>query len=330
MPDRIKLAFIGCGGITAAHLDQGLKQFPDVAFVGWCDPSEDHALARRAQVGGHGEIFNDPDRMIGATRPDAVYVMLPPFAHGEAEEAMLAHRLPFFIEKPVDLDLARAERTLKAVKSKRLITAVGYMNRYRYGVRRVREMLADRSRRLVLMHGGWIASMCPEKYFWLVEKKQSGGQVVEQSTHTLDLMRHFGGDVVSVSAVPVTGRLRRPRWYTAEDASLVTLTFRNGAAATLYSSWATPHGDVSLEVHATDFGACFREWAHHCTIRHGREEISIAAEPDIFGIEDRAFIDAVRTGDRSGIEADYADGVATLRVALAANRSMKTGRVVKF
>lgn len=40
MPPKVRLAFIGCGGVVAGHLDAGLKDFPDVEFVGWCDVNE--------------------------------------------------------------------------------------------------------------------------------------------------------------------------------------------------------------------------------------------------------------------------------------------------
>lgn len=49
MAEEVKLAFIGCGGITRSHLEQGLKNFEDVQFVGWCDVDEKAAAARREQ-----------------------------------------------------------------------------------------------------------------------------------------------------------------------------------------------------------------------------------------------------------------------------------------
>jgi len=76
--DKIKLAFIGSGGIVRSHLEHGLKDFEDVEFVGWCDLVEETAVARREQVGGRGEVYTDARRMLDEARPDAVYIMLPP------------------------------------------------------------------------------------------------------------------------------------------------------------------------------------------------------------------------------------------------------------
>lgn len=328
VPEKIKLAVIGCGNITRAHLEDGLKRFEDVVFVGWCDVQQKNAWACRALVGDRGEVFTDPDKMLVSTKPDAVYIMLPPFAHGETEQAVLAHKKPFFMEKPVALDLRLARRVAKQVRAKRLINSVGYMNRYRYGVQQVRDMLRDRSSKLVFMHGGWIGNLDSGPR-WLLDKSTSGGQVIEQSTHTVDLFRHLGGEVADVYAAPIKKRKKRPKWFTVEDASLVTIRFQNGAAATLYSSWSTPHGGIQLNVHATDFAAHFTGWNHDCRIHHGPETITIEPEANIFRIEDRAFIDAVKSGDRSHILANYDDGVAALAIATAVNESMRTGKPAK-
>ncbi|MBN1580450.1 MAG: Gfo/Idh/MocA family oxidoreductase [Anaerolineae bacterium] len=101
MSDKVRLAFIGSGGIVRSHLEQGLKDFEDVEFVAWCDLNEDAAAARREQVGGQGEIYTDARQMLDRARPDAVYIMLPPFAHGAMEDLVIERKLPFFVEKPV-------------------------------------------------------------------------------------------------------------------------------------------------------------------------------------------------------------------------------------
>jgi hypothetical protein len=56
----------------------------------------------------------------------------------------------------------------------------------------------------------------------------------------------------------------------------------------------------------------------------------IKGENNIFEIEDAAFIEAVRTGDRSGIKSDYTDGMKSALVSLAANESVKSGNPVSL
>ena len=180
MADKVKLAFIGSGGIVRAHLEQGLKDFEDVQFVGWCDLNEETAAARREQVGDQGEIYTDARKMLDETQPDAVYIMLPPFAHGPSEQWVIERKLPFFIEKPVAIDLATAQKVAEGVEQHSLITSVGYMTRYRKSVQRVLELL--KAQKPVLMHGGWVGGG-PGTYEgiwkWWVQKDKSGGQFLD-------------------------------------------------------------------------------------------------------------------------------------------------------
>jgi len=331
MPDKIKLGFIGSGGIVKSHLEHGLKDFPDVEFVGWCDLNEATAAARRREVGDKGRTYTDARKMLDEAKPDAVFIMLPPFAHGEAEDWVIERRLPFFIEKPVAIDLKTARRVAQGVKKHKLITSVGYMTRYRQSVQRVKELLAKQ--KPVYLHGGWVGAG-PSNYEgiwrWWVQKDKSGGQFLEQTTHTIDLARYLFGDVTHVYAVAVRNRRKRPRFYTIEDASMVQLTFANGAAGNLVSSCCTSQGGgVRLEVFATDLRAMFTGWEQSVEIQlPGNESIRIPGEDKIFVKEDRAFIDSVKAGRNKGILATYDDGLKATEIACAANESMVTGKVI--
>jgi hypothetical protein len=60
------------------------------------------------------------------------------------------------------------------------------------------------------------------------------------------------------------------------------------------------------------------------------EPIEVPGEPNIFEIEDNAFIDAVRLNDPSRIMCTYSDGLKTMEVTIAANISMETGKPVSL
>jgi len=328
---KVKLGFIGCGGIVHGHLDHGLRDFDDVEFVGWCDPNEHAAAARREQVGGRGEIFSDAATMLDSTKPDAVYIMLPPFAHGPSEALVLERKLPFFIEKPVALDLETAQRVAEGVQKHNLITAVGYMNRYRDSVQEVRRRLSEQ--KPVILHGGWVTGG-PDNYEgiwqWWVQKDKSGGQFLEQTIHTTDLASYLFGKIKTVYAVPVVGRRERPDFCTIEDASMVQLTFDSGAAASIYSSCSTAVGvGIWLTVWGTDMRADFSGWEHSAEISlPNGEHVSMKEEPRIYHRGDRAFVDAVKCGQRGDVLATYEDGLESTAVACAANESMISGEVI--
>jgi myo-inositol 2-dehydrogenase/D-chiro-inositol 1-dehydrogenase len=88
-------------------------------------------------------------------------------------------------------------------------------------------------------------------------------------------------------------------------------------------------GGVTLSVYAHDTTCLFTGWEHTVKIlRKGQEPEEIKGEDDIFAVEDRIFLDAVRAGDGSQIQSTYADAARTLELTLAANESIATGKPV--
>ncbi len=184
--------------------------------------------------------------------------------------------------------------------------------------------------------GGWIGGtpLAPNSiWHWWVQKDKSGGQFHEQVTHTVDLVRYLAGEVVEVHAYRSKGLNRlAPEHYTVEDAMAVTLRFQSGAVANLWACCAANGGGggITLQVYATETTAHFSGWEHSVRIYRRNEDIvEIRGEGDIFRIEDEAFVNAVRTGDRSFIRSDYIDGAKTAAVTLAAIQSAETGKPVE-
>ncbi|MGC9359583.1 MAG: Gfo/Idh/MocA family protein [Anaerolineae bacterium] len=319
----MRIAFIGTGGIARQHA-RGLAKRTDLTFVGACDVDLARATAFAKEYGG--EAFTDAGEMLDGTKPDAVWVCLPPFAHGEAELSLIDRRIPFLVEKPISNDMDTARKILEAIERTGTFAAAGYMTRYRRGVQRARELLRDDPP--VLAHGAWIGG-APGVYWWRI-KALSGGQIVEQTTHTFDLARFLLGEPVDVFARGVRGRVTDMEGYDVEDASSVVATFENGAVGTLMSSCASrAGGGVHMTVAAMHHYISFTGWEHSAIIRKSAiEEERIQGESDIFEIEDAAFVAAVDGDQPELVQSSYADGIKSLAFCLAANRSLETGEVV--
>jgi len=319
----MRIAFIGTGGIARQHA-RGLVKRPDLTFVGACDVDLARATAFAKDYGG--EAFTDAGEMLDRTKPDAAWVCLPPFAHGEAELSLLDRRIPFLVEKPISNNMDTARKVLDVVERTGTFAAVGYMTRYRRGVQRAREILQHDAP--VLAHGAWIGG-APGVYWWRV-RALSGGQIVEQTTHTFDLARFLLGEPVDVFARGVRGHVTDMEGYDVEDASSVVATFENGAVASLMSSCASrAGGGVHMTVAAMHHYITFTGWEHSAVIRKSAiEEERILGESEIFEIEDAAFVAAVDSNQPELVRSPYADGIKSLAFCLAANRSLETGEVV--
>lgn len=327
---KTRVGFVGCGGIANAHL-QGLAKHADVELVAFCDVVETRARDAATQYGApHAKTFTRARDLFEEVPLDLVYFCLPPFAHGD-ELLAVERGIPFFVEKPVDLDLGRAKEIAVAVRAHNLLTAVGYMNRYRAGVQKVRALLAEDP--AILMFGGWIGGTPRGSGSWWIDMSKSGGQFHEQVTHTVDIALWFSGTPVEVHAFAATGLNRgvAPD-YSIPDAVVVNMKFENNSIANLWASCSSNGGGggVTLSVYANQFTALFTGWEHSVRIlREGGKTVEeIRGENDIFSIEDDCVVRAVRSGDPSWIKATYADGLEAIRVTLGATESFRTGKPV--
>ncbi|MEM3194193.1 MAG: Gfo/Idh/MocA family oxidoreductase [Candidatus Bathyarchaeia archaeon] len=334
--ERVRIGFIGCGGIGLRHMEELVKN-PYVSLVAFCDIELSRARAAAERFGSEGaSIFERAEDMFDRVELDAAYICVPPYAHG-AELLAIEHDVPFFVEKPVNLYLEQARKIASAVERKKLLTSVGYMNRYRRGVQMVREIL--RSDPPILILGGWISGIpkfSPEApiWGWLLRKERSGGQFHEQVTHTVDLARFLCGEIWEVHAYSVRGFNRdAPPEYNIEDASVVNVKFVGSAVGSFWASCSSNAngGGITLSIYANRTTALFTGWEHNLRLfRLNMEPLDVPGEPNIFEIEDNAFIDAVRLNDPSKILCTYMDGLKTMEVTIAANISMETGKPIRL
>ncbi len=187
---RTRVGMVGAGGVAQRHA-RVLSGLPDVQFVGVTDGVPAAAEALAEQHGG--QVFAGVGELLEAGL-DAAYVCVPPFAHGDAERAVVAAGVPLFVEKPIALDRDTATEIASLIAQRDLLTAVGHHWRYLAVVDRAKALLQDRPVRLVT--GAWLDKVPPVA--WWPHRDRSGGPVVEQAAHVLDLARYLVGEVTEV------------------------------------------------------------------------------------------------------------------------------------
>lgn len=316
---RTRIGFIGAGGIAHRHLGV-LEQFGDVELAAFADPVEERAQGAAERFGARA--FTDLETMLAEVPLDAVYICVPPFAHGVPERAALARRLPFFVEKPLALDLATAETLAREVEAAGLVTGVGYHWRYLDTTDEAKAVLADNPAQL--LSGYWLDSTPPPQWWW--KQDQSGGQINEQTTHIVDLAHYLVGDVIQVFGA--ANHKPRPDFPGLDiaTASSATLKFASGAVGNIGSTcllgWNHRVGlhlfGERLAIEMTD---------HDIMVDVGRGRPYRHAEGDPVWRQDRDFIDAVRGGENR-IRCPYGEALKTLRITDAIRRSIETGRSV--
>ena len=299
-----------------------LEHFGDVDIVGIADVDGGRAEEAAARFGARA--YSDYAAMLDECAPDAVYICVPPFAHGGPERACLAAGIPFFVEKPVALDIDTAEAVAEAVAETGLVTAVGYHWRYLETVDEVRGLLANNPARL--MSGYWLDSTPPPQWWWRAD--QSGGQMVEQTTHLLDLARFLGGEVAQVYGM--ADHTARPEFpgLDVPTVSTASLRFASGAVAN-FASTCLLGWNHRVALHLFGDRMAIELTDRDLMVDVGRGRPVRGNNGDPVWHEDRDFIDAVQ-GKENRIRCPYAEAVATHRLALAVMESARTGMAIRM
>ena len=322
---RLRVGCVGTGFIAGRHLS-ALSAFPDVDVVAVADPVVERARDVAARFGA--TAYADGLALLETEQLDAVWLCVPPAAHGPLEDAALARDLPFFVEKPLAIDLSTAVRIAGAVRAKGLLTCVGYHWRSLRMVEQAKQLIGGDPVHVVT--GTWLDST-PAAPWWS-RREGSGGQLVEQTTHLFDLARVLVGEVDSVQALEAkTPRASFPQ-ADVPTASAVLLRFRSGAIGTMTSACVLDRRH-QVDLHLVMQGRTLdlRERAlsdHELRTETAAGEQTSRSTEDPVAREDRAFVDAL-LGQSERVPVSYDEALRTQALVCAADRSAQEGgRVV--
>lgn len=330
----VRVGFVGTGGVAARHATV-LSGFDGVELVAALDldPARCQAFAR-----AHGATaFSDVGAVLAAG-VDAVYVCVPPSAHGSIEEQLAAAGVALFVEKPLAADDATAEHIHRRLRTAGVPVRVGLHWRCAEPVRRARALLEGR--RIRVVSGWWLDKVPPVP--WWPHLARSGGPIVEQAVHVLDLARLLVGEVAQVHAV-AAGAVPGGD---VPAATAALLSFREGPVGTFTATNALGWKDgTGLQIVTDDLIVGVGEdWLE---VRDAGGTRRTDFDPWQGRVAaDRAFIDAVRVDgqtDRStggpgapdGADAvadpapgppDYAEALRSHRLACALARATATGK----
>ncbi len=306
----MRVAIVGTGGVARRHLGI-LRQLAEVEVVGHVSTDSTRAEAQAAEWGG--QACTRMEELLEKVRPEAVWICVTPDRHGALELALIEQGVPFFVEKPRAADLSTAERVANRLASTRLVVAVGYKFRALDTLARARALLEERPTRMVLAL--WHDSLPPPQ--WWRQARRSGGQVVEQATHLLDLARVLVGEAEVVAGL---GR----RWPRADapgsdvpDVSTALLRFqtRQGLVPGLLSTTSLLAGHGPIELQLVTEGRLLRLSERSLSIETGKAREEVVSTVDPFLMEDTAFLEAALSDDPGRVLCSYVDALESHRLA---------------
>jgi predicted dehydrogenase len=229
----MRLAFLGCGQIAAAHARRLRRHRRDVA-VGFAsrEPARAKDFARRLG----GEAYGSYEEAIAAPGVDAVAVVTPPSSHLPLALAALAANKHVVLEKPplpraADFDAIAAAA---ARAGKQVFVAENY--HYKPMLERLRALYSERVVGDVLfVHANAIKRQRAAD--WRADPALAlGGALYEGGIHWIDFMATLGPAVRAVRGF----QPKLPPGAAVERSMMVGFEYEGGAVGMLSYSWEVP------------------------------------------------------------------------------------------
>jgi myo-inositol 2-dehydrogenase / D-chiro-inositol 1-dehydrogenase len=314
----MKIGFIGTGWFANKHANI-LGEMDGIDVTAFCGTSIEKAETE-ARKWSSAKGYTNVEEMLDKQKLDAVYICVPPMAHGAIEQALLERRIPFFVEKPLGINDVPFEIARK-IEEQGLITSVGYHWRYMDISKKAQALLQERQVGMAL--GYWMGSM-PMVPWWR-DVNKSGGQFIEQTTHIVDLLRFLSGEVKEVYAAYSSGVMeRKVEGTTVSDVGSVILKLNNGIVANISNTCILPESyKAGLDVYTNE--GVMEISSNQLRDIRGKEINEYRNQLDPYKVENEIFLNAVKTGDSTHILSTYKDAVKTHVITLAAARSAMTG-----
>lgn len=228
----VRFGLIGAGGIAQTYV----RSFPDCRAAKLVAVADVRPEAAEAAAGVAGcEAFTSWEEMCDACELDAVIVSTPPSTHPEIVEALVARGLHVLCEKPLAIDSASAEAMYDAAERHGVLLTMATKFRFVDDVVKARSLVTSGILGDVILFENAFTAHVDMSNRWNSDPAISGGGVlVDNGTHSVDLVRFFLGPIAELQAVEG----RRVQSVNVEDTARLFLKTDEGVMAGVDLSWS--------------------------------------------------------------------------------------------
>ncbi len=316
----VRLALVGAGGIAQTYLRLLGGTRPDEAvLVAVADPNAE--AAERAVRSFGIPSFDDYRELLRVGDFDAVIVCTPPDTHADIAGDFLARGVSVLCEKPLTLSSASAHALVRAGRESGALLSMAAKFRFAADVAEARrKVLAGEIGDAVLVENTFAAVVDMRDRWNAIPDRSGGGVIIDNGTHSVDLVRWFAGPISEVMA------LEGPRMQPidVEDNAQILTRSEAGATGRIELSWSLAIDEPwFMRVHGTD-GAIDIGWRESRVrvdggdwVRFGQGYDKLAA----MGDQLRNFVAAVDGREPLAVGTD--DAIASVEVIEAAYRSLQ-------
>jgi UDP-N-acetylglucosamine 3-dehydrogenase len=312
---KLGVAVIGAGFWGRNHA-RVFSELEETELLAVCDIDVERAKKVANQFGA--EAYVETGRML--KRKDIEAVSICTWSTSLAKEALKALKAGkhVLVEKPMAANSKQAEALIRTAEKEKLHLSVGFLMRFIPGIQYIKKAIEEKS------IGELVCATAKRVSEW-PERIGDVGVVKDLAIHDIDITRYlFGDDPIAVYAK--TGNMKHKLF---EDYAHIMLTFKDGRNAFIESNWLTPYKTRVLVVTGSKAIVKLDYITQELTIEDAKETVQPRIpwqEP--LKLELQHFANCVLGREKPLITGD--DGLKALKIAEAALKSSRTGRLVKI
>ena len=199
---KLKFGLIGAGGIAQAYA-QAFNESTCCELIAVADVRPEAAAALAEIVGGKAY---DDYKQLAEVELDAIIVATPPATHPEIACFFMERGTPVLCEKPLTTNVADAEKMITAAEKAGVQFTMASKFRYCDDVIKAKGILASGVLGDVLQFENAFTAKVDMSKRWNSDAEISGGGVlIDNGTHSVDIIRYFLGGIDSVLVVDSGG-----------------------------------------------------------------------------------------------------------------------------
>lgn len=307
MKRKLKVGIIGCGSIAGAHAG-GWKSC-DAEITAVYDIDQARARSFAEQFGG--EVKSDLAALLDCDL-DAVSITTPPSAHADCAVEALRRNIHVLLEKPFALDLAGAERIMRALENSDAKLMTAFRHRFLPANQQIKSMIDSGALgRIIFFFNRFYSNNPSFASDWHSDPAiAGGGAVMDVAAHSIDLFRYFFGDVADKKI-----HCARHFGGAVEDTAMIQLQSVSGVIGEIAVGWAAGVGSDTVEI----VGSCgtvvydYKNIDELKILRPGCGGAEIIRFPRTWGFPEQiqAFRDAIVNDTAAAVSAE--DGLINLQ-----------------
>ena len=329
------MAVIGAG-LQARRRAPAIKKLGDELVV-VCAAHEE--TARKLAEEMRCEYSTAWDKVIARQDIDAVLVCTPPSTHAPISIAAMNEGKHVLCEKPLAKNSAEAKKMLVFAKENSTALKCGFNHRYHPSLIGIKNLIksGELGEVFYIRASYGIGARVGYANEWRVDSRfASGGQLMEQGIHLVDLARWYLGDFSEVFAMTANFYVKTELF---EDNAFVTLRTFEGRIAFIHASLTAWKNTFRFEVFGSDgyaissglggsYGTETLSYGRRDPGRPFSEQVTEFRGEDLCWADEwREFKDLTKTPSDTNFALD---GVRALQIVEKAYESAKLARTMKF